>query len=128
MDRLAGGPGLGRGRRHSRNLRVGDVLDLWRVVNHQPPYRLLLLAEMKAPGDALLECLVYPESSNRVRLEMVSRFLPRGLAGLAYWSGLLPIHDWLFKGTLLQLVRRSDGRLLAGPETFIVEEKTGVTS
>ena len=121
MDRVAGGPGLGRGRRHSQNLRVGDVLDLWRVVDHQPPYRLLLLAEMKAPGDALLECLVHPESGNRVRLEMVSRFLPRGLAGLAYWYGLLPIHDWLFKGTLLQLVRRSDGRLLAGPETFLVE-------
>ena len=76
---------------------------------------------MKAPGDARLECPVHPESGNRVRLEMVSRFLPRGLAGLAYWCGLLPIHDLLFKGTLLQLVRRSDGRLLAGPETFLVE-------
>jgi uncharacterized protein YbjT (DUF2867 family) len=120
MDGVAGGPGLGRRRRHPRHLRVGDVLDLWRVVNHQPPHRLLLLAEMKAPGDALLECLIRSESDNRVRLEMVSRFLPKGLAGLAYWYGLLPIHDWLFKGTLIAIVRRSGGSLLKGPEIFAV--------
>jgi hypothetical protein len=121
MDRLAGGPGLGRGRRHPRKLRVGDALDLWRVVAHQPPDRLLLLAEMKAPGDALWECRIHSEKGGRVRLEMVSRFLPRGLAGLAYWYGLLPIHDWLFKGTLLRLVQRAGGRVLSGPETFAVE-------
>jgi hypothetical protein len=51
---------------------------------------------------------------------MVSRFLPKGLAGLAYWYGLLPIHDWLFKGTLIALVRRSGGSLLKGPEIFAV--------
>lgn len=120
MDRVAGGPGLVRGRRHSRQLRIGDALDLWRVVDHQPPNRLLLLAEMRAPGDALLEIDVTPEGAGRVRLEMVSRFLPKGLAGLAYWHALLPVHDWLFKGTLRELVRKSDGRLLGGPEIFPV--------
>lgn len=122
MDRLAGGPGLARGRRHSRTLRVGDVLDLWRVVEHQPPHRLLLLAEMRAPGDALLEILVHTDAGKRVQLEMVSRFLPKGLAGLAYWYGLLPIHDWLFKGTLIALMRKSRGKLLNGPQTFPVEQ------
>jgi hypothetical protein len=121
MDRVVGGPGLGRGRRHSRQLRIGDALDLWRVVDHRPPHRLLLLAEMKAPGDALLECTVHAESDTRVRLEIVSRFLPKGLAGLAYWYGLLPVHDWLFKGTLLKLVRKSGGTLCKGPEIFAVE-------
>ena len=121
LDRVAGGPGLGRGRRHSTELRVGDVLDLWRVVDHQPPYRLLLLAEMKAPGDALWECTLHSAGEGLVRLEMVSRFLPRGLAGLGYWYGLLPIHDWLFKGTLQQLVNRSGGMPLTDPEIFRVE-------
>ncbi len=120
LDRIAGGPGLGRGRRHSQNLRIGDVLDLWRVVDIQQPHRLLLLAEMKAPGDALLECLIQVESGERIRLEMVSRFFPKGLAGLAYWYGLLPVHDWLFKGTLTQLVSRSGGKLLNGPKIFPV--------
>jgi uncharacterized protein YbjT (DUF2867 family) len=122
MDRVAGGPGLGRGRRHPRQLRVGDALDLWRVVDHQPPHRLLLLAEMKAPGDALWECTLHSTGDGRVRLEMVSRFLPRGLAGLGYWYGLLPIHDWLFKGTLRELVARSGGTPLTDPEIFRVED------
>jgi hypothetical protein len=91
------------------------------VVDHQPPQRLLLLAEMKAPGDALLEIAIEPEGKGRVRLEMVSRFLPRGIAGLVYWYGLLPIHDWLFKGTLLELVRSSSGKVCNGPVRFAVE-------
>lgn len=112
---------MGRGRLHPRELRVGDALDLLRVVAHQPPDRLLLLAEIKAPGDALWECRIHSEKGGRGRLEMVSRFLPRGLAGLANWCGLLPIHDWLFNGTLLRLVQRAGGRVLSGPETFAVE-------
>jgi len=81
---MAGGPGLIRGRRHPKKLRVGDALDFWRVVAHEPPRRLLLLSEMKAPGDALLEFGIYKESEKHVRLEMVSRFLPQGLAGIGY--------------------------------------------
>jgi hypothetical protein len=80
LDRMAGGPGLTRGRRHSKDLRTGDALDFWRVVAHDPPRRLLLLSEMKAPGDALLEFRIHAGSAGRVRLEMVSRFLTRGLA------------------------------------------------
>jgi uncharacterized protein YbjT (DUF2867 family) len=121
MDRVAGGPGLGRGRRHSKNLRIGDVVDFWRVVDHRPPHRLLLLAEMKAPGDALLECSIHHGPENRGRLELVSRFLPRGLAGIAYWYGLLPVHDWLFKGTLLELARKTGASVLNGPATFPVD-------
>jgi hypothetical protein len=37
LDRMAGGPGLTRGRRHSKKLRTGDALDFWRVVAHEPP-------------------------------------------------------------------------------------------
>ena len=105
LDRMAGGPGLIRGRRHSKKLRTGDVLDFWRVIAHEPPRRLLLLSEMKAPGDALLEFRVHSKPKRRVRLEMVSRFLPQGLAGMAYWYGLLPIHHWLFQRVLVQIAR-----------------------
>jgi hypothetical protein len=31
IDRLLGGAGLRRGRRHPDDLRVGDALDFWRV-------------------------------------------------------------------------------------------------
>ena len=77
LDRVVGGPGLMRGRRHSQKLRTGDALDFWRVVAHEPPRRLLLLSEMKAPGDALLEFRIRRQSEGQVRLEMVSRFLPQ---------------------------------------------------
>ncbi len=123
LDRMAGGPGLIRGRRHSKKLRTGDVLDFWRVIAHEPPRRLLLLSEMKAPGDALLEFRVQSNSQKRVRLEMVSRFLPQGLAGIGYWYGMLPIHDWLFKGVLVQIARKFGASPTGPPHTFSVEKE-----
>ena len=122
MDRAVGGPGLRRGRRHPVDLRVGDGLDFWRVVALEPPRRLLLLAEMKAPGDALLEFTVNPEGPQRVAVDMISRFLPRGLAGLAYWYALLPAHQWLFEGMLRSVARRTGKRVLAGPHKIPVED------
>ena len=121
LDRMAGGPGLARGRRHSQKLRIGDALDFWRVVAHEPPHRLLLLSEMKAPGDALLEFRILTESLRHVKLEMVSRFLPRGLAGIGYWYGMLPVHDWLFKGILVQIAHRFGASPTKPPDTFPVE-------
>jgi len=56
-----------------------------------------------------------------VRLEMVSRFLPKGLAGIGYWYGMLPIHDWLFKGILAQFARKFGGSRSGIPEVFPVE-------
>ena len=47
----------------------------------------------------------------RVELKMVSRFLPRGLAGILYWYALLPTHRWLF-----------EGMLRAGAAGYIVKE------
>ena len=55
LDRLFGGVGLRRGRRHATELGVGDALDFWRVLDVVPKERLVLLAEMKVPGEALLE-------------------------------------------------------------------------
>ena len=44
-----------RGLWHTSELRVGDALDFWRVLDVVQEERLLLLAEMKVPGEALLE-------------------------------------------------------------------------
>jgi hypothetical protein len=52
---------------------------------------------------------------------MISRFLPKGLAGIGYWYGMLPIHDWLFKGILTQLVSKFGGMRPGIPQTFPVE-------
>jgi uncharacterized protein YbjT (DUF2867 family) len=121
MDRFVGGPGLRRGRRDPEHLRVGDGLDFWRVVALEPPRRMLLLAEMKAPGDALLEFALHAEGPDRTALDMVSRFLPRGVAGLAYWYALLPAHQWLFEGMLRAVAHRTGKEVLEGPRKVSVE-------
>ena len=36
-------------------LKVGDTVDFWKVLEMVPESKLLLLSEMKAPGQALLE-------------------------------------------------------------------------
>jgi len=122
FDRAVGGPGLRRGRRDPVELRVGDGLDFWRVVALETNHRLLLLAEMKAPGDALLEFKIQAVGEHRVSIDMVARFLPRGLAGIAYWFALLPAHRWLFEGMLKTVAKRTGKCVIEGPKAIEIED------
>ena len=54
-DRLLGGAGLRRGRRHPNDLRVGDAVDFWRVEALEENRLIRLKAEMKLPGRAWLQ-------------------------------------------------------------------------
>jgi len=118
IDRIAGGPGLGRGRSNSSGLSVGDAVDFWRVVEVRPPHRLMLRAEMKMPGEALLNFEIKPLGSDQVELEMVSRFLPKGLSGIIYWYVLYPFHQWLFSGMLKSIAKLTGKRISHSPERF----------
>lgn len=118
LDRMVGGVGLRRGRRHPEEIGVGDALDFWRVLEVQPPHRLLLVAEMKTPGDALLEFAVMPAGEGEVELRLLSRFLPKGFFGLAYWYVLFPMHQWVFFGMLKGIAKSLDKPILRGPEKF----------
>ena len=73
-----------RGRRHTSELRVGDALDFWRVLDVVQEERLLLLAEMKVPGEALLELKIESIGDGYTDMEMLSRFLPKGLWAMFY--------------------------------------------
>jgi len=97
LDRLVGGPGLRRGRRDPDDVGYGEALDFWRVTGIERGRRLSLRAEMKLPGEALLEFEIAPEPSG-TRLTQTARFLPRGLSGLAYWYAVLPVHAFVFDG------------------------------
>jgi uncharacterized protein YndB with AHSA1/START domain len=99
LDRLVGGPGLRRGRRDADEVGYGEALDFWRVTGLERGRRLSLRAEMKLPGEALLEFEVAPEGIG-TRLTQTARFLPRGLAGLAYWYAVLPVHGFVFEGMI----------------------------
>jgi uncharacterized protein YbjT (DUF2867 family) len=122
MDRLVGGVGLRRGRRHPSEIGVGDALDFWRVLEVDPPRRLLLVAEMKTPGEALLDFQIAAAGENQVELKMLSRFLPRGLWGLIYWYGLYPLHHWIFSGMLKAIAASIGKPVTAGPEKFNLSE------
>jgi uncharacterized protein YbjT (DUF2867 family) len=118
MDRLAGGVGLQRGRRSSARLYTGDALDFWRVLDIDPPRRLILLAEMKTPGEAILEVTLTQQSTGVTQLQLLSRFLPRGLMGILYWYVLYPFHEIIFSG-MLEAIARAVGRpIISGPDRF----------
>ncbi|HVT81625.1 MAG TPA: SDR family oxidoreductase [Phycisphaerae bacterium] len=100
MDRVAGGPGLRRGRRHPSELGRGDAVDFWRVTAIEWPCHLTLHAEMKLPGEAMLEFDVESRPDGGARLVQTARFRPRGLWGLAYWYAVMPLHAIVFNGML----------------------------
>ena len=105
LDHLLGGPGLRRGRRDPERLAYGDALDFWRVTAIEPGRRLALRAEMRLPGDAMLEFEVAAQDGG-ARLVQTARFRPRGLAGLAYWYAVRPLHSMVFR-RMLEGVRRA---------------------
>ena len=113
IDRLLGGPGLRRGRLHPENVSYGEALDFWRVVGLEPDRRLSLRAEMKVPGEALLEFRIAPEGEERCTLQQVALFKPRGLFGLVYWYAVLPFHHMVFQGMLRGIERDATAAALA---------------
>jgi len=118
MDRMVGGVGLRRGRRDAFDLMIGDALDFWRVLDMDAPSNLKLLAEMKLPGEALMEFRVHPLGNDRTELQILSRFLPRGLWGMVYWYGLYPFHQWIYTGMLKRLALSVGRPVLKGPDRF----------
>jgi hypothetical protein len=65
LDRLAGGPGLRRGRRHPDILGYGEALDFWRVVGFEQDRCVSLRAEMRLPGQALLDFRIEPRGNGQ---------------------------------------------------------------
>jgi uncharacterized protein YbjT (DUF2867 family) len=109
LDKMIGGVGSQRGRRDPVDINVGDALDFWRVLVVEPPVRLLLHAEMKLPGDGLLEFSLRPLGRNETELIMTVQYLPGGLAGLIYWYALYPFHDIVFRGMLRNIAKTCRG-------------------
>lgn len=104
LDRVVGGPGWLRRRRHPTELAWGDAVGFWRVVAIERPTKLTLRAEMRLPGDAILEFQLTPVSdgpgAGGTRLTQTAKFRPRGLLGLAYWYSVTPFHGLVFRGLL----------------------------
>jgi uncharacterized protein YbjT (DUF2867 family) len=107
LDRLVGGVGMRRGRRHPHELSVGEPLDFWRVEALEPPHLLRLRAEMKLPGVAWLQFEVLPDEHG-ARVEQTAFYEPRGLAGHLYWYAVVPFHRFIFPGLLRAVRERAE--------------------
>jgi uncharacterized protein YbjT (DUF2867 family) len=95
IDKIVGGVGTRRGRRHPDRLGVGDAVDFWRVEAIEVDHLVRLRAEMKLPGEAWIEWRIEPDGDGS-RLTQRATFSPRGLAGRAYWYALTPFHFLIF--------------------------------
>jgi hypothetical protein len=108
IDRLLGGIGLRRGRRHPNDLRKGDALDFWRVEDIEVGHFLLLRAEMKVPGRAWLRFVTKPCENGGAYLTQTAFFAPKGLWGLLYWYSVYPLHGLVFPGMLHNIAQRAE--------------------
>ncbi len=107
MDRIVGGPGLRRGRRHPDTLAVGDPLDWWRVEEVEDGRLLRLRAEMRLPGSAWLELVVDTEGGRTV-FRQRALFHPHGLPGVLYWWAIKPFHGVVFGGMQRNITRAAE--------------------
>ena len=109
FDRLVGGPGLNRSGPTAGDVRVGDRLDFWEVVELDAGHRVRMRALMKVPGVAELEIAVQPDGNESI-LVQTARFIPHGIAGRLYWWALYPMHVLIFAGMASRLARRAEHR------------------
>jgi uncharacterized protein YbjT (DUF2867 family) len=115
MDRLVGGVGLRRGRRDRERLFVGEALDWWRVEEIKPGEMLRLRAEMRVPGRAWLDMYVESTAPGRSIYRQRALFVPRGLAGHAYWAAVMPFHGIVFSGMARNIAKRAESPVTGLP-------------
>jgi len=115
MDKVIGGVGLRRGRRHPDEIWVGESLDFWRVEAVTPNRSMRLRAEMKLPGKAWLEFQAEPpdaqesqqKSSDQSLLTTTAYFDSHGLFGFLYWYAMWPFHKFIFDGLTRKIAERA---------------------
>ncbi|MDX2083839.1 MAG: SDR family oxidoreductase [Candidatus Melainabacteria bacterium] len=128
LDLFFGGIGLRKGRRHPVHLFPGDALDFWRVLAVDAPWKLLLAAEMRVPGEAVLEFQLNSRRPGETELVQTARFRPYGLLGMLYWWLVTPLHHWVFNGMLKGIAKASGRKLCKGPNPVKVLSAGGKAS
>lgn len=123
FDRLIGGVGMRRGRRHPVEIRVGDVLDFWRVIEFEPNQNLKLQAEMKLPGIAWLEFKVNKINNNTVDFYQKATFVPNNWFGYVYWYLLAPAHYFIFRNMALNIIKSASKKMSMNPDKYSNKEE-----
>jgi uncharacterized protein YbjT (DUF2867 family) len=117
MDRVVGGVGMRRGRRHPTVLHVGEPVDFWRVEALTPPHLLRLRAEMKLPGVAWLQFELRPDEDGTF-IQQTAFYEPKGLPGNLYWYAVRPFHRFVFPGLVRAVRREAEANALAMSEAM----------
>ena len=107
FDWLIGGPSFRTGRRDPDLLRVGDVVDGWRVLGMKRNERVTLSMLMRAPGSGLQEVAIRDRGDKRV-VELCAYWHPAGFWGLLYWYAHLPLYGPLVRRAVAEIVRRAE--------------------
>ena len=113
MDHLIGGEALTRYRRDPQELKLGDKVDSWKVINITPNRFLSLLFGMKAPGLGRLEFTIDDKGDYR-EVDIRAWWHPAGFSGLLYWFAMMPAHLFIFRGMAHALVKRCKAKAEQG--------------
>lgn len=123
IDRLVGGVGMRQGRTDPYNLIQGDMVDFWRIKEVKNYKRLLLKAEMKLAGSAILDFTILSKKDETVEIHQIARFIPRGLGGILYWYSVYPLHHLIFNGMLARIGNLVGKPVINGPVEYIHESQ-----
>ena len=116
LDRLVGGVGMRRGRRHPLELRRGEALDFWRVEAVEPDQLLRLRAEMRLPGQGWLQFEANDRADGQTDLIQTAYFAPKGLSGLLYWYSIYPLHGLIFSRMIEFVAHRAGQQAQSQPQ------------
>lgn len=91
IDRITGGIGFRKGRRDPNELKEGDPIDFWRVIDADRGKKILLLkAEMNLPGEVYLKWQIHKNL-----LFQTIHFVPKSWKGKVYLFIVRPFHFWI---------------------------------
>lgn len=114
LDQMVGGVGSRRARRDPVCVIPGDTLGFWRVEALETDRRLLLVAEMRAPGRGWLQFELIPSTDGQTRIVQTAMWDPVGIYGRLYWQVLRPLHAVVFRGMIRGIARESVRRKVGG--------------
>ena len=117
LDWILGGPSFRRKRRHPDKLRVGDVVDAWRVIAMQPGKQLTMVMEMKATGAGVLEFDIDDNDNGQRTITVTAYFHPAGVWGILYWLTMLPFHAFIFRGMTREIAARAEAAISTASKT-----------
>ena len=132
MDVCMGGIGMRSGRSNRSGIAERDTIDFWRVTAVEALKHLVMVAEMKLPGKAVLKFRIVSEDESSIELHQTEEFHPKGLGGIVYYYIVYPLHQLLFQGMLRTIAgrakRASDARHDVKPGTQGAKNDSGHTN